>query len=428
RSSPDGAFGLYRVSVETGEKTALTSPPAGYAGDRGPAFSPDGRALAFIRGTSGVLGDVHLLPLSETFTAQGEPRRLTFVSHYTFSPAWRPDGAQVIFSSGHTWDRPGLRSAAVSGADQPQPLAFARDGSHHPAFSRDGRRLAFARLRSGTSIWRIGAVRAAAEGSRPEKFISSTRTDNSSQFSPDGLRIAFASDRSGSMEIWVCDRDGSNPVQLTSLGAHSGSPRWSPDAQSIVFDSTVAGHRDIYVVSGAPSGLGGKPRRLTAEPSQDFVPSWSRDGRWIYYASDRSGQLQIWRRPAGGGEATQVTRDGGCVAVDSADGKTLYYTKTPDDGPLFRLPLEGGEESQVLESVHRRAFAVTRQGLYFIPVPVSGVTSVQFFDVTSGKSTSIAKIDRPLSLYLTVSPDGRTILYSQQDETGSDLMLVENFK
>ena len=68
-------------------------------------------------------------------------------------------------------------------------------------------------------------------------------------------------------------------------------------------------------------------RRLTDNPSDDMAPSWSRDGRWIYFASSRSGQLQLWKAPAEGSPAAQVTRKGGVLAVESLDGKFLYYAK-----------------------------------------------------------------------------------------------------
>jgi Tol biopolymer transport system component len=105
--------------------------------------------------------------------------------------------------------------------------------------------------------------------------------DTNPQFSPDGSRIAFTSSRNGQVEIWVCDSDGSNPVQLTELNRNSegGTPRWSPDGRYLAFDSTKAGRSDIYVVPAQ----GGPVRRITPEASHEDMPSWSRDGKWIYF-------------------------------------------------------------------------------------------------------------------------------------------------
>src|SRR2546428_303890 len=84
----------------------------------------------------------------------------------------------------------------------------------------------------------------------------------------------------------------------------AGPPRGSPDGRQIAFDGGPEGHLAIY----GPLSEGGQPRRLTAEGSDDKVPSWSRDGRWIYFASNRSGTNQVWKMPAEGGQAVQVTR------------------------------------------------------------------------------------------------------------------------
>jgi Tol biopolymer transport system component len=144
------------------------------------------------------------------------------------------------------------------------------------------------------------------------------------------------STRSGNIEIWVGDNDGSNAVQLTSFGGpHVSTPRWSPDGRRIAFDSNVEGEYDIWVIGAN----GGKPQRMTTDPSNEGNPSWSRDGRWIYFDSSRTGEQQVWKIPANGGEAIQVTRDGGFGPLESPDGNFLYYAKGLVSTSLWRVPL-----------------------------------------------------------------------------------------
>ena len=126
------------------------------------------------------------------------------------------------------------------------------------------------------------------------------------------------SDRSGTMEIWVSDRDGTNPFQLTAV-AGAGTPRWSPDSQAVVFDA----HDSIVSIKVG----GGAPQVLMHDAFQNLCPSWSRDGKWIYFASTRSGTFQVWRVPAEGGSPVQVTRQGGHAALESPEGKYVYYAK-----------------------------------------------------------------------------------------------------
>ena len=112
--------------------------------------------------------------------------------------------------------------------------------------------------------------------------------------------------------------------------------------------------------------------------------------------------------------------------MESADGKTLYFVK--DNGGLWQMPVEGGEERQIVTDVYRVNYAVTNKGIYFTPRDQrDGTSSVQFFNFATGAATLIVKVPKPLDLGLTVSPDGRTLLYSQVDYTGSNLMLVEDF-
>ena len=92
----------------------------------------------------------------------------------------------------------------------------------------------------------------------------------------------------------------------------------------IAFHSNPEGNGDIIVVPAE----GGKPRNLTSHPATDAFPTFSRDGRWIYFSSTRSGEPRIWKIPASGGPALQVSAGLGIMAIESADGAYLYYTES----------------------------------------------------------------------------------------------------
>jgi Tol biopolymer transport system component len=400
----------------------LTSAPDKRFVDSDPAFSPDGGTLAFVREV-GFASDIYLLALSEDSQPIGEPKRLTFENQPTFRPIWTLDGREIIFSAG-PYQGPSLFRIAVFGSGRPQRLAAVGEDGSESAFSRRTRRLVYTRELIDANIWRVEIPRLYGKISSPKNLFSSTRLEGDPQFSPDGKRIVFNSNRTGNFQIWICNSDGSHPLQLTSLGGSVfGSARWSPDDAHITFDSNAEGQWEIYVTSVN----GGKPKRITNNPDNDIQPSWSHDGKRIYFASDRSGEYQVWQVSAGGGEAAQVTRKGGIANIESPDGKWVYYTKSWD-GPLWKMPRDGGEETQVLESVQESFFAIVREGIYFIPRPdAAGRYSIQFFNFATKKIRSVTTIGRPAFLYLSVSPDGRWLLYSQVDQQGSDLMLVENF-
>ena len=134
--------------------------------------------------------------------------------------------------------------------------------------------------------------------------------------------------------------------------------------------------------------------------------------------------------PGRGGEAIQVTRNGGGNGFESLDGKFVYYSKGRYGTSLWKISVDGGDETQVLESlVSWDGFVVVDAGIYFIPTPAAGAasSSINFLSFATGKIRSVATTDRPAD-GLTVSPDGRWILYTQLDQDVSELMLVENFR
>lgn len=185
--------------------------------DSQPAFSPDGRALAFIREVGVGVRDIYLLSLSEDFQPVGEPKRLTFDNQVSFRPVWTLEGREIIFSSG-PWLSPSLFRIAASGPGKPQRLAAVGEDGSEAAFSRQAQRLVYTRELLDVNIWRLEVPDPHKAISSPVKLISSTRVDGVPQFSPDGKKVVFNSNRTGSFELWVCDSDGSKAQQLTSLG------------------------------------------------------------------------------------------------------------------------------------------------------------------------------------------------------------------
>jgi Tol biopolymer transport system component len=100
--------------------------------------------------------------------------------------------------------------------------------------------------------------------------------------------------------------------------------------------------------------LGGRPKNITSHPAFEHVPSFSADGKWIYFSSTRTGNYEIWKVQLAGGDPVQVTRHGGWSPFESAAGAYLYYTQTAAGGssqPLWRISTSGGQPVKVLDSV-----------------------------------------------------------------------------
>jgi eukaryotic-like serine/threonine-protein kinase len=420
------ASALFLLSMETGDKRRLTNPPPEALGDSGAAFSPDGWLLAFVRAITYGVSDLYVVPLSESMAPAGEPRRLRAPRGWNTTPAWTPGGREIIFSSGVAeWaGTRGVFRLDREGSGEPRREPFTADHTVTSlALSRAGDRLVFARSLNDENIYRIAIPSGPVEVLQPSPVITSTGDDHNPQYSPDGRHIAFLSNRSGALEVWVSDADGAGAVQLTSLSAPiTGSPRWSPDGERIVFDSNAEGQFELYTIRRT----GGPPKRLTNTPFNEAVASWSRDGSRLYFACDRSGSWQIWSMPAEGGEPIQVTRGGGRVAFEGPDGQSLYFAQGFGVTSLWRVPVQGGEEKQVLGQVYWQNFTPANGRIYFVELTDKPI--LHFLNLTTGTKQRLGAFDRPLSFGMTISPDGRSMLVTLVDQRGSDLMLVENFR
>ena len=414
--------GLFLFNVETRETRRLTTSVE----DSAPVFSPDGRTLAFNRGDYGL---IDLLRLTKDYQPAGEPEQVVPGSESlgTGIPAWDPDGKDIVFCG--FWAKAGLWRVEASAGARPRRIGFESEVATSPAVSQHGNRLAYVVYRFNSNIWRIDLRSPGQKPGSPARLIASTRWEGIPAYSPDGKKIAFMSGRSGTPEIWVCASDGSNPVQLTSLGgADLLGPKWSPDGQNIAFAAAPGVIQNIYVVSVN----GGAPRRMTTNMTgNDGWPYWSQDGQSLYFKSTRTGVGEIWKMPAKGGEAVQITRHGGDVPQESPDGRFVYYEKGwPARCSVWRMPVAGGEEVRVVGPTHAYAgWTVGKQGIYFFtPSDRRGRSDLCFYKLATSKISKFLTIERNLEPRIAVSPDDRTILYSQDDQLSSELRLVENFR
>ena len=423
-SGHGSALAIVRIFIDTGDQQAVTSPPGGFLGDVGPAVSPDGSAMAFVRATALHRGDLYVVPLSGGTGAAGQPVRVTSDDADVRAPAWTEDSRELIFSSDRAGRHELWRISASPGA-KPVRVAAVGENASDVAISPRGARLVYVRQSVYGSLWKVPIEKGMP--SDPVRVTATTGVISFPHYSPDGNRIAFQSGHSGVEEIWICDADGTNAVQLTSFGMGvSGSPRWSPDGRTIAFDSNVAGNWNIYAIRSE----GGRVVRLTKNQAENYVPNWSRDGQWIYNTSSRTGRSEIWKVRPDGSSETQVTTSGGRFASESANGKDLYYKNLyykdagSDVADVWKMPVAGGPQTKVLEGVRGRLIDVTEHGIYY---PAGNRPfEFRFFDFASKSSRVIAPLgDWP---YATVSPDERWAVYQRNEFWSTNLALVENFR
>lgn len=404
------ALALYALPAGGGDRRRLTSPPRGKS-DAIPRNSPDGSLLAFVRIGENSKGEAFVMP-----AGGGPVRQLTSGNHSIIGLAWMPDGRSLVMVSSRSGPYQFWRVPIEGG--EPERIEGEEGGVYDVAIAARTGRVAYRDAGySDVNIWRHPAPPSTAP---PSQLIASAGFENDARYSPDGFRLAFGSSRlDGRAQIWTCGSDGSNPVQMTHFGPGqmvTGSPAWSPDGTRIAFDARLAANASsIFVINAR----GGEPRRLTGPGPTDIIPAWSADGRFVYFGSDRSGRIEIWRVASSGGEPEQVTQQGGFEVFPAPDGQFLYYTKGQETEGIWRRPVAGGEEEFIpgLKPVARhRYWHGTPEGIYFMDL-TSG-RMIRLFRFSTQRVTDFATAPAPpvpRFRGLTVTPDGLAFLYMQYD-------------
>jgi Tol biopolymer transport system component len=223
-------------------------------------------------------------------------------------PAWSPDGASLAVASATLAPGRGgptifeIVTMRADGADR-MPLTTDRAQDYDPAWSADGRRIAYSRTTGDNrDIWVVDAD----GGGTPERLTRAPADDSLPAWAPDGTQIAFTRTRANDGEIYVMNADGSGLHNITKRHGDDEDPDWAPDGSSIAFTRYGEGATaDIWTTTAT----GARPRPLVRSPFNDTQPAWSPDGTRLAFTSNRRRHDDIWTIPVTGGRPVDVTPD-----------------------------------------------------------------------------------------------------------------------
>lgn len=406
-----GGIGL--LNMNTLQMDSLSLPPAepGFYGN--PSLSPDGSQIAIIKWNSYNTQEIFIVSVSN-----GECKQITNDNKAIHGLFWQPHTNKIVFSSNRSGKQNLWRISSKGGI--PQPITVGGTNIGHPIISNDNRYLAFVEdEEEKLTIYRTSIEDTEKNRKDFQPLFVTTSGQLQPDWSYDGQNIAFIMKNSGFQEVWTCDLNGRNLRQITRQKLSDTSlPTWSPDGQEIAYSAFKDGSQQLFTIPYQ----GGVPKQITSSINgYNWHSCYTPDGRYIIF----DGNGQIWKIPSNGGEAAQITHNGGSAPNVSRDGKWLFFYK---DEEIWKMPVEGGAETFVTEigySKWPKCYDVSGDKLIYLKVTEDKYI-IEQTDFVTNKKNIIAEIEGYSISWPSVSPNGNDILFCDIKPQESNILLVEN--
>jgi Tol biopolymer transport system component/predicted Ser/Thr protein kinase len=336
-------------------------------------------------------------------------------------PSLSPDGKTLVYCTTTEGDNLDIYRLRVGGYNPTNLTSNWPEPDYQPAISPDGERIAFRSERDGGGLYVMGAT-----GESPRRI---TEVGYNPAWSPDGTQLVCAGEsirgagaRLIKSKLWIVDvQSGARRELPVEDGVQ---PVWSPDGRRIAYWAVVGGgQRDLHTIAVD----GGAPVALTSDAATDWSPAWGRDGRHLYFCSDRSGVMGVWRIEVDGAtglalaEPEPVSAGGAGAAAHlavAAGADRLAYALQLDQAQTWRVAFDPdqmkvvGEPEQVTRgSIDTRSPEISPDGQWLAYTNTSGGQEDIFIIRTDGAQRLRLTDDQFKDRGAQWSPDGKRILF-----------------
>ena len=226
--------------------------------------------------------------------------RLTFNKKQDYMPAWSADGRKIAFTS-YRNNRAALY--ILNPYEGKMTEVLSKGTNFAPAFSQDGKKLAFC---STAEDGNPEIYVASSDGKKIKRLTFNNAIDTAPSWSPTSREIAFTSDRGGTPQIYIMDAEGSNVRRVSFGGSYHDAAAWSPAGDRITYVSRVDQIFDIYVLNLRTEQV----IKLTESNARNETPSWSPDARHLVFSSNLSGKIQLYTIDYDGSNLRRLTSKG----------------------------------------------------------------------------------------------------------------------
>jgi Tol biopolymer transport system component len=360
--SPDGAeiafvagsgkgIGIFRIAAQGGQRRLIAEEPefgGGAAVDAGLRWSPDGARLAYVR--SGRVNSVATTSIGVLEVASGERRTVLRLpaGSLLFGLAW--DGKDSLLYAWSPTQAGGrgalLRKVPIRGGPPRTLFAFSSTPDEIRLAGRGA-------LVFGVKEQRQNLYEVDGKNPRGKALTRGPTIDRQPAFSPDGKRIAFTSDRAGHFDIWSLELSTGAVRRLTFDDADDWDPQYSPDGEHLLWSSNRSGNFEVWIAE--PDGTGA--RQLTNNGVDAQNPTMSGDGRWVVYSTGNPDGPGIWKIRSDGTDAKVLIpgsfvlpelspTTGWVAASESAAGRapgltTIRVVRLEEGAPVASVKVEG---------------------------------------------------------------------------------------